>query len=92
MYSWENVAQRTEKVYLGILDVRPPPLLEKLRRFYGCGIWAGKLFCFLVAMNHLFYILLEWLYPRADIDICPDFDLAKYHQVCKNQQDEDVHH
>lgn len=32
MYSWVNVAERTEKVYDSISQVKDPPLIERLRR------------------------------------------------------------
>lgn len=32
MYSWVNVAERTEKVYDAISQTRDPPLIERLRR------------------------------------------------------------
>jgi len=32
MYSWVNVAERTEKVYDAISQTRHPPLIERLRR------------------------------------------------------------
>lgn len=40
-------------------------------RYYGCGSWAGKIFCVLVAMNYLFYTFLEWFSPRSQIDLVP---------------------
>lgn len=33
MYSWVNVAERTEKVYDSISQARDPPLIERLRRY-----------------------------------------------------------
>lgn len=95
MYSWTDVAQRTERVYDGIsgaLDyeefyqgagpeaarnatpgragVRSFALIDRLKRYYGCGIWAGKLFCLCAVVDYLIYILLEIFYPRDRIDIC----------------------
>ena len=69
MYSWTDVAQRTERVYDGIsghlseadfygydsadagglsatrgrAGVQSFALIDRLKRYYGCGIWAGKL-------------------------------------------------
>jgi len=101
MYSWTNIAERTERVYLNhvisanhnALLKRGPrdsqrldwvsfgasskgngyrtPFIERLRRFYGCGLYAGKLFCLVVAFEYLLYVLLEWLVPAEDIDIAP---------------------
>lgn len=92
MYSWSNVAMRTERVYDGItgaisedefygLDaagyggsrVRNFALIDRLKRYYGCGIWAGKLFCICVVVDYLFFLFLEWVFPRAGIDVCTDW-------------------
>lgn len=92
MYSWTNVALRTERVYDGITGaiseeefygfdtggyngsrVRDFALIDRLKRYYGCGIWAGKLFCLCVVIDYLFFLFLEWCYPRENIDTCPDW-------------------
>ena len=93
MYSWTDVAQRTERVYNGISGelseeefygsypssgwsatrgrsgVQSFALIERLKRYYGCGIWAGKLFCLCVLIDYLIFIFLEMWAPRANIDI-----------------------
>jgi phosphatidylinositol glycan class A protein len=97
MYSWANVAQRTERVYGGITgniseadfyNVAHPSattirdnggvqrdfaLIDRLKRYYGCGIWAGKLFCLCIAIDYLFFVFLEWIFPRSDIDIAAEW-------------------
>lgn len=92
MYSWANVAQRTERVYDGITGtiseeefygfdtsgyngsrIRDFALIDRLKRYYGCGIWAGKLFCLCAVIDYLFFLFLEWIFPRENIDICPDW-------------------
>lgn len=93
MYSWTDVARRTERVYDGISGkipeeefYGPPPgtgwsgargrtglqsfaLIDRLKRYYGCGIWAGKLFCLCVIIDYLLFIFLELWAPRSNIDI-----------------------
>lgn len=32
MYSWADVAKRTERVYLDALEIEPCPIVERLRR------------------------------------------------------------
>ncbi|RCI11355.1 hypothetical protein L249_7130 [Ophiocordyceps polyrhachis-furcata BCC 54312] len=92
MYSWANVALRTERVYDGISGAIPEEafygfdtaglngsrvrnfaLIDRLKRYYGCGIWAGKLFCLCVVIDYLFFLFLEWCFPRENIDLCPDW-------------------
>lgn len=89
MYSWTDVALRTERVYDGITGAiseqefygqqasanwsatrgRSYALIDRLKRYYGCGIWAGKLFCLCVIIDYLIYFFLEIWAPRASIDI-----------------------
>lgn len=91
MYSWQDVAERTERVYQGITgDISPEEfygyypgqgweasgdrvrsfaLIDRLKRYYGCGVWAGKLFCLCVVIDFLIYVFLEMWFPRANIDI-----------------------
>ncbi|EXJ66375.1 phosphatidylinositol glycan, class A [Cladophialophora psammophila CBS 110553] len=89
MYSWTDVAQRTERVYDGITGaiteqefygqhanapwsasrVRGYALIDRLKRYYGCGIWAGKLFCLCVIIDYLIFLFLEIWAPRSRIDI-----------------------
>ena len=98
MYSWTDIAQRTERVYDGIsgvishsefyqgagaagawsatrgrAGVQSFALIERLKRYFGCGIWAGKLFCICVIVDYLFYLMLEIFAPRSRIDICKDW-------------------
>ena len=93
MYSWADVAERTERVYDGITGllseeefyghrsdvgwtatrgragVQSFALIDRLKRYYGCGIWAGKLFCLCVIVDYLLFVFLEVWAPRANIDI-----------------------
>ena len=93
MYSWTDVAKRTERVYDGITGaiseeefygdqsgegwsatrgkagVQSFALIDRLKRYYGCGIWAGKLFCLCVVIDYLIFVFLEMWAPRAEIDI-----------------------
>lgn len=97
MYSWHDVAQRTERVYEGVsgmlseeefygevsgvgwsatrgrAGVQSFALIDRLKRYYGCGVWAGKLFCMCVVIDYLLYIVLETLAPRQTIDIARDW-------------------
>ena len=95
MYSWTNVAERTERVYDGVTGAlseeefygdpltggwsaaRPGiqsfALIDRLKRYYGCGIWAGKLFCICVVIDYLIFVFLEFWAPRASIDIAKNW-------------------
>lgn len=73
MYSWVDIAHRTEKVYKDITSRTPLPLIDRLKRYYGCGAWAGKLFCLLVALDFLLLLFLEFCFPAERIDIARDW-------------------
>jgi len=78
MYDWNDVAQRTEKVYHHISGFPDVPLIERLRRFLGCGLWAGKVNCMVAALDYLIYRFLEWYSPKEDIDLAFDFPVNKF--------------
>lgn len=69
MYSWANIAKRTEKVYHS-LDTKPinKPLLDRLGNYYCCGVIAGKLYALCVIVDIIFLIILEFFYPAEHID------------------------
>ena len=73
MYSWTNVAMRTERVYDGITQAELPDLMERLKRYYGCGVWAGKLFVICAVVDYLLWWVLEMLFPQSSIDVARDW-------------------
>lgn len=103
MYSWTDVARRTERVYDGITGVLSEEefygyqtgagggwsaargrtgvqsfaLIERLKRYYGCGIWAGKLFCLCVVVDYLLFVFLELWFPRSSIDVAKSWPKKK---------------
>lgn len=75
MYSWDDVAQRTEKVYFGVIRHPELSLADRFVRYNGCGIIAGKLAVMIIAVNYLFFVFLEWLSPRhvgLHLSVCLD--------------------
>lgn len=62
MYSWPDVAKRTEAVYLKSMSDTHTPLIERMKRVYGTGEVAGKLFVMAVALNYILHKLLEFVY------------------------------
>ncbi|KAF3274944.1 Phosphatidylinositol N-acetylglucosaminyltransferase gpi3 subunit [Orbilia oligospora] len=73
MYSWTDVAARTEKVYDGIMRLRSSRLIDRLKRYYGCGVWAGKLFVLCAVIDYLLMMFLEFWWPRRNIDVARDW-------------------
>ncbi len=90
MYSWTDVAARTERVYNHISNMYSLPLIERLKRYYGCGLFAGNLFCFLVAVDFLLLLCLQWLWPERKIDKAKGltkFALARVADRMKDSQE-----
>lgn len=111
MYSWTDVAERTERVYDGITGalseeefygdnsgggwsatrgragVQSFALIHRLKRYYGCGTWAGKLFCLCAVIDYLILQFLEIWAPRANIDIAKNWPKKANLQ---RQTDEDL--
>ncbi|CAM0137377.1 unnamed protein product [Umbelopsis sp. WA50703] len=85
-YSWKNVAERTEKVYDLISYSQNSPLIERLRRYYGCGVYAGKIFCMVMALDYLFWIFLEYVFPREAIERAQPFPYKKYQSFDKSER------
>ncbi|KAJ3291010.1 hypothetical protein HK104_006377 [Borealophlyctis nickersoniae] len=83
MYSWSDVAERTEAVYESIMQVPRISLLERLQRFYTCGLIAGKISCMMVAVNYVLWLFLEWWVPREAIDPAPKFEFGKFIELCE---------
>lgn len=105
MYSWTDVARRTERVYDGITGtlsdeefygdhstgvdwsatrgrsgVQSFALIDRLKRYYGCGSWAGKLFCLCVVVDYLLFVFLEMWSPRGHIDIAKNWPRKNLHE------------
>lgn len=73
MYSWTDICARLERVYALALRTHSDDLLPRLARFYRCGAVAGKLFCCVVVVEHLYGRWLDWWRPKREIDLAPKF-------------------
>lgn len=78
LYSWHDVARRTEVVYDRALRCSSQNLLERLSRYLPCGAWAGKLFCLVMIIDFLFWHLLQLWQPDRDIEVVPDILLTNH--------------
>ena len=45
----------------------------RLRRYYKCGRWFGKLCCCVAAVDWLYWRALEWWQPAAGLGRAPQF-------------------
>lgn len=73
MYSWENVAERTEKVYFAATTHTSRTMAERLRRTYKIGPVAGKLFCLGLLLEYATFLLLSAVFSwRTPPNYPPD--------------------
>ena len=83
MYNWHDVAARTERVYLRVLNQQSnhnqtKPLARRLERYLLCGPISGLLFAFVCTLDFLLWKMLEWLQPRQDMDLALDLPPSFY--------------
>lgn len=70
LYNWENVTQRTEKVYQRILNEPDPKLGEKLVAVLNSGVWP---YLIVVSLCHLLLAFMEYIRPRRLIENAREF-------------------
>ncbi|CAI9105015.1 OLC1v1003842C2 [Oldenlandia corymbosa var. corymbosa] len=81
LYSWHDVARRTEIVYEHALRCPSQPLLDRLSRYLTCGAWAGKLFFVVMLIDFILWRVLQVWQPDGDIEVVPEIDPASFHRV-----------
>ncbi|KAL0875019.1 hypothetical protein Bca101_024724 [Brassica carinata] len=77
MYSWQDVAKRTENVYdraLKCSNRRINNIKMMVGKFLSRGASAGKIFCMVMIIDYLLWRLLELLQPDDDIEEAPDIN------------------
>ncbi|KAK6926739.1 PIGA, GPI anchor biosynthesis [Dillenia turbinata] len=72
LYSWHDVAKRTEIVYDHALSCCNQSLTDRLSRYLSCGAWAGKLFCLVMIIDFLLWHLLQMWQPAEEIEEVPE--------------------
>lgn len=65
LYNWNDVTQRTERVYETVLKEKDPPFGDKL----SCYMNACIPFVLVVSFSYLFLYLLDIIEPRKYIDL-----------------------
>eukprot|EP00940_MAST-03C_sp_MAST-3C-sp2_P001708 g1708.t1 len=79
MYNWNDVSMRTEAVYDTIMKRSAERSIEhRLHRYSTNGIFFGPICCIIVALDYMLWVFLEWISPRENIEIAPDFPFRLY--------------
>jgi phosphatidylinositol glycan class A protein len=89
MYSWSDVAERTERVYHKVIQSPDLTLGARLKKYHNVGVVAGKISMMIMAVDFLILLLLEWLLPTDQIDLCPRFDSDLFKEHCHASSDKE---
>ncbi|CAE6475271.1 unnamed protein product [Rhizoctonia solani] len=74
MYSWADVAERTEEIYNWVATKEPRSFWERLCRTYDLGVFAGPIYVIILVVDCFFFAFLEWWLPRDQLDVLGDED------------------
>ncbi|XP_028291955.1 phosphatidylinositol N-acetylglucosaminyltransferase subunit A isoform X2 [Gouania willdenowi] len=73
LYTWRNVAERTEKVYDRVSTEEVLPLDRRLMRLRShCGSVVGSIFSIFALVDGLLLVVLRWFLPDHNMDIAVD--------------------
>ncbi|XP_069122175.1 phosphatidylinositol N-acetylglucosaminyltransferase subunit A-like [Argopecten irradians] len=73
LYTWRNVAMRTERVYDMVCCEEPRETSTRLKSYYQCGSLAGKLFVIAAVINIFLLFVLGVIQPAKNIETAADF-------------------
>jgi phosphatidylinositol glycan class A protein len=73
MYSWYDVALRTEKVYHHIKKLPNPSFVIRILRYTTLGFSLGLVIIFITTFLKIYAFFCEYFSPIREIEICPDF-------------------
>lgn len=82
IYSWDDVARRTERVYRTVMETQVNvPIFDRLEKYYHCGVVAGKLHVLAVIVDIFICVILDWLYPKEEIDLASKWPRKTLHKL-----------
>ncbi|TPX45176.1 phosphatidylinositol N-acetylglucosaminyltransferase [Synchytrium endobioticum] len=75
MYDWDDVAERTEKVYQETLQSPNSTIPEMFERYQRVGVLAGHLSVMVIAVGLMYLMILECIRPSCNIERAAELDL-----------------
>ncbi len=79
MYSWQSVAEGTDRVYQEIFTSKDSlTIMNRLECLYTTGFVYGKILCILAIIEHLILKILNLIFPQSSIPKAPVFSREKY--------------
>jgi phosphatidylinositol glycan class A protein len=79
-YSWDWVAERTERVYDRVVEAPSIALCDRLLEYSCVGNVYGLICLMLCALDWLLLQFLNRILPASRVDIAPDFPVEAYAQ------------
>lgn len=78
LYSWHNVAKRTEKVYRNVLEQPKENMLTKMKIILSNGLVSGIISVITYIMHALVLYICTILIPESSIERAIDFNCLEY--------------
>jgi phosphatidylinositol N-acetylglucosaminyltransferase subunit A len=75
MYSWYEVAKRTQNVYQIAVNTPKLSLKDRLRIYVTVGPISGIVATVYALAEYLIWLLLELIYPKEDVELAPNFSI-----------------
>ena len=80
IYSWRQVAERTEKVYDFVMDQPVPNIMSRIKSSFSWGPVVGLFSLLFTILEAITLCITEKLFPECDIDIARNFDSNRYNK------------
>jgi phosphatidylinositol glycan class A protein len=80
IYSWRQVAERTEKVYDFVMDQPVPNIMSRIKSSFSWGPVVGLFALLFTIIEAITLCITEKLFPENDIDIARNFDSNRYNK------------
>lgn len=91
IYSWRQVAERTEKVYDFVMDQPVPNIMARIKSSFSWGPVVGLFSLLFTIIEAITLCITEKLFPESNIDIARNFDSKTYNECPKSYGDHQVY-
>ena len=91
IYSWRQVAERTEKVYDYVMDTPTPNVLDRLKTGYTWGPVVGLWAILYTVLEAITLMITEVLWPETEIDVARSFSSKEYNNNIKEFGDHELY-
>ncbi len=77
LYTWPDVARRTECVYDRVHAHTEIHVEGRIKKYLKTGPIAGKVFILIAALNYIFVLFLQWIHPDYMIEKSMDYKFVE---------------